>query len=229
MAYIGIKDSFLTKSLKILTVFLFALSLVAVDWAGSSQGLWRGVFQSFWSQDFQKVAKPSSEFSSSAASSEGRQFRLAPSFELKDSHGKVHRLSDYKGSLVVLHFWAGWCPPCLPEISQWIELAAGFQNSKANSKASSKTQKTPVQWIAVSQDSSWNDALSVLPDSKLPNHVISLLDSEGTVPDAFGTFQFPETYLISPDQKILHKWVGPQDWLHPELSDWLRQILKQIP
>lgn len=152
--------------------------------------------------------------SQSPASSASRKFRDAPAFELKDSKGNVHRLSDFKGSFVILHFWASWCPPCLPEIPQWLELAASFQGR-------------PVHWVAISLDSAWSDVLKVLGDEKLPSQAVSLLDETVKVPDAYGTYQFPETYLISPDQKILHKWVGPQEWNRSELNDRLRQILRQ--
>ena len=46
----------------------------------------------------------------------------APDFELKDVDGNVHHLSDYKGKVVMLNFWATWCPPCRKEIPEYIEL-----------------------------------------------------------------------------------------------------------
>src|SRR5690349_14880831 len=63
-----------------------------------------------------------SEISPSAA------YRTAPSFELPDSEGKKHTLDSFRGNVVVLHFWASWCPPCLEEIPQWVELGNTFKN-----------------------------------------------------------------------------------------------------
>jgi cytochrome c biogenesis protein CcmG/thiol:disulfide interchange protein DsbE len=46
----------------------------------------------------------------------------APDFNLTDIHGKPFRLSDYKGKVIILDFWATWCPPCKAEIPFFIEL-----------------------------------------------------------------------------------------------------------
>src|SRR4051812_46970005 len=47
----------------------------------------------------------------------------APDFELKDLEGNVHHLSEYKGKVIVLNFWATWCPPCKKEIPDFIEMS----------------------------------------------------------------------------------------------------------
>jgi peroxiredoxin len=52
--------------------------------------------------------------------------RPAPDFSLKDLDGKTYNLSDYRGKVVVLNFWATWCPPCVKEIPEYVELQQEF-------------------------------------------------------------------------------------------------------
>jgi peroxiredoxin len=52
--------------------------------------------------------------------------RLAPDFSLKDLDGKVYNLSDYRGKVVVLNFWATWCPPCVKEIPEYVDIQKEF-------------------------------------------------------------------------------------------------------
>ena len=138
--------------------------------------------------------------------------REAPQIDLKSSDGRSHKLSDLRGSAVVIHFWASWCPPCLGEIPLWLEFAGRWKGR-------------PVKFMAISLDKNWEDALKILPSRELPENVLSVLDFSQKLPDQFGTYQYPETYLVSPDSKIVSKWVGPQDWNNPEISGAIEQVL----
>ena len=123
----------------------------------------------------------------------------APGFELKDASGRVHRLEELRGSVVLLHFWASWCPPCLEEIPRWLEAAPIFKDM-------------PVKMVAISVDEKWERALGVLPTKRVPSSMISLLDPVSNVAQAYGTRQFPETYVLDRELRVLDKLIGAQDW-----------------
>ena len=137
------------------------------------------------------------------------QLQTAQGFELYDFNQKKHSLSDLKGKILLVHFWATWCEPCLDEIPEWIELAHFFQNE-------------PISFIAINEDKNWEEAHKTLPSSKLLPKMLSLLDVKTKVASQWGTYQFPETYLINSEQKILMKWVGPQNWKDQETRDWIQ-------
>ncbi|MGK5082834.1 TlpA disulfide reductase family protein [Bdellovibrionota bacterium FG-1] len=150
------------------------------------------------------------------AEGQGRaKLREAPPFDLKGADGKSYRLADFKGNAIVLHFWASWCPPCLGEIPNWLEFAARWKGR-------------PVRFVAVSLDKTWGDALKIFPADRAVEPVISVLDSSLKLSEAYGTYQFPETYLLSPDLKIVTKWVGPQDWSLPKITSEIEGALKKI-
>lgn len=130
------------------------------------------------------------------------QRRVAPAITLKDPAGKERSLEEFRGKTVLVHFWAAWCPPCVEEIGHFRELARSLEGK-------------PVGLIAVSLDPKWEDALKLLPAEGLPANLASLLDASGKSAEDYGTYQFPETYLLKPDgdkHRIAFKWVGPQEW-----------------
>lgn len=125
--------------------------------------------------------------------------RFAPAFELQDAKGQMHSLRALKDRPVILHFWASWCPPCIDEISAFVEAARALGG------------RGP-QFVAVSLDKNWDEVFKLIPRDQWPKDVLSLLDPEGVVAERYGSFQFPETYALNPDHTVLRKWVGPQDW-----------------
>jgi thiol-disulfide isomerase/thioredoxin len=141
--------------------------------------------------------------------------RQAPGFSLKDHLGHDHTLQEVKGKLVIVHFWASWCPPCLKEIPDLIEFAEAWKDK-------------PVQILAVSLDEKWEDAEKIVISSKLPTNFTSLIDLTGHVPEAYGTYQYPETYLLDGDGKIIVKWIGAQPWSSPGMQKALTEALNRL-
>jgi cytochrome c biogenesis protein CcmG, thiol:disulfide interchange protein DsbE len=140
--------------------------------------------------------------------------RLAPDFALPDASGRLRRLSDFEGRPALVHFWASWCPPCIEELPEFAALARDFA-------------REPVVFVAVSLDERWENALRVLPASREGSsaNLVSLLDPRQELAAQYGSYRFPETYLLDAAHRVAYKWVGPQEWGEPRLRKRIREQL----
>lgn len=133
-------------------------------------------------------------------------------FRLPDASGQIRALDDFKGNVILVHFWAAWCAPCVEEIPQIVAFAKQWE-------------KHPVKVVAVNLDKSWEEAHTILPSKDLPSNLISVIDLESRVAELYGSYQYPETYLIGKDLKIQMKWIGPQNWGSPAWKPLLERFL----
>lgn len=140
----------------------------------------------------------------SSVQSSSSVVREAPAFRLRDVSGHEHILKEFPGQVVLVHFWAAWCPPCLAEVPEIIAFARHFEGNPK------------LKIVTISMDERWEEAEKVLPSAQLPKNMLSLLDAGHRTPEAYGTYQFPETYLISPQGRIVGKWLGGQAWSTPQ-------------
>lgn len=62
------------------------------------------------------------------AAASGQGARKAPALALKDLRGRIVRLSDYKGKVVLLNFWATWCPPCRAEVPDLVKWQREYES-----------------------------------------------------------------------------------------------------
>jgi thiol-disulfide isomerase/thioredoxin len=140
-----------------------------------------------------------------------------PAAQLKNLPG--FEWSQVKGKPFVVHFWAKWCAPCAEEIPHLVEFAQ---------VASSKLPGLKI--LAVSLDQKLEESKSILPKGGegLPGNFILFLDSEHTVAEAMGSYQYPETYFFDSEGKVIEKWVGPQKWNQPEVMEYFERKLTDL-
>jgi thiol-disulfide isomerase/thioredoxin len=128
-----------------------------------------------------------------------------------DPAGKKVDLSKEKGRLVVIHFWATWCPPCVDEIP---ELSKFWEQYKG--------RKDIVLYV-VSVDKDWKTVEDF--NAKHPNALPMYRDPDSVSAKRFGTEQFPETFIANRAGRVLHRVQGAIQWRDPEVREKIRQLL----
>ena len=126
--------------------------------------------------------------------------------------GKSERLSDLKGKIVVLNFWATWCPPCVEEtpslnrLQKYIDSRGGM-----------------ILGVSVDEDGAAYEKF--LKDQS----VVFSTYRDATKKSAadYGTTLYPETYVIDRHGRIARKFVGAQQWDSPEMLAYFDAILGQ--
>jgi thiol-disulfide isomerase/thioredoxin len=139
----------------------------------------------------------------------------APNFTFTDTNGKTHTLRDFKGKIIILNFWASWCPPCIKEFPHFITAAKEFENN--------------VVFIGVSSDlnaEAMNRFLNKLdPEIEQPNVFITLDTNQNITKNLFQTYRLPETVLIDVNQHMHTKIIGA-DWNYSTLQKQIRTLQK---
>jgi peroxiredoxin len=121
----------------------------------------------------------------------------APSFTLQDLNGKTVSLSDFKGKVVVLDFWATWCPPCVKEIPHFIELHEQYKDKG-------------FAMVGISLDSEGISVVKSFTRKYRVNYPILMTD--GQVDKAYGDItSIPTTFVIDSAGNIRQKYVGYRD------------------
>lgn len=131
---------------------------------------------------------------------------------LDDADGKVLTLDDFEGKLILLNFWATWCPPCVREMPNIDALQEELGGDN-------------FEVIAVSLDYNPLEAIPrFLSRNELPNLNIYYESATGFY-DSFEPTSLPQTYLISPEGKIIGEMAGPAIWDSPEAIALIERFL----
>jgi len=137
----------------------------------------------------------------------------APAFELPSLHGSKQSLAALRGQVVVLNFWATWCPPCVEEIPSLLALEQ-------------LTRGKGVALLTVSVDEDAEAVSSFFAKKRYPKDGLTvLLDPSKRVPASYGTTKFPETFLVDRQGMVRYKLIYKRDWASPTALACIRSLL----
>jgi peroxiredoxin len=135
----------------------------------------------------------------------------APPLELLDLQGVKHRLADYRGSAVMVNFWATWCVPCREEMPSIERLRASLEGRRFVVLAVNLAE--PESRIRKFLDT-------------VPVRFPVLLDRDARVSRAWQAKVLPATFIVGPDGAIRYRHIGELDWSKPEVREAILALLK---
>jgi len=134
----------------------------------------------------------------------------APGFSVLADNGRTITPKDFGGKLLLVNFWATWCPPCIDEIPGLNEMAR---------------QLSPkgLVIVAISQDKDENAYKQFL--EKSPLAFLTVRDPSKDIQLSYGTVQIPESYLIDRNGRVIEKYISSQLWASPQMIEHVQSLL----
>jgi peroxiredoxin len=134
----------------------------------------------------------------------------APEFRVTTDHGRTISRSNFGGKILVLNFWASWCPPCITELPSLEAFHHEFASQG-------------VVVLGVSIDRNENLYRRFIERRKVTFETVR--DPEADISASYGTFQIPETYIIDRSGKVVEKVISDQNWMDPDFLARMRKLL----
>ncbi len=137
---------------------------------------------------------------------------MAPDFTLEDTRGNKVTLSALRGKVVLVNFWATWCPPCkeeMPSMDKLQRIMAGEN----------------FVMLAINAD---ENARTVVPDFlvKNPHDFTVLYDDQGAIKGQYGVYKLPESFIVNKDGIVVEKVAGAIDWASPKTVAFIKTLTK---
>jgi len=132
--------------------------------------------------------------------------KAAPQFVVNDGQESVN-LTALRGHVVLLNFWATWCGPCVQELPDLEKLQRDLPQ---------------VNVVTISTDE--DDATYRAFLLRYRVSLLSVREGDTAANALYGSFRYPETYVIDKNGIIRRKFIGPQDWTSSEIESYLRKM-----
>ncbi len=134
----------------------------------------------------------------------------APDFAITADNGRTVTRANFGGKLLVLNFWATWCPPCVQEIPSLDQFQKSFSSAG-------------VVVLGISVDQSPQAYREFLAKAKVA--FLTARDPESKISADYGTYKYPETYIINSKGQVVEKFIGPVNWTDPDIASRVKSLL----
>src|SRR5471030_917424 len=132
----------------------------------------------------------------------------APEFTITADNGRTVSVPGFGGKLLILNFWASWCPPCVEETPSLSQFAQAYEG-----------KGVVVMGVSVDKDEKLYRAFL----QKFHPGFLTARDRK--IHEDYGTFAYPETYIIDSQGKVLRKIAEAVDWTNPEMTKFIDSLL----
>lgn len=140
---------------------------------------------------------------------EFKEKKPAPSFTLQDMDGESHSLSDYRGKIVIINFWATWCPPCRAELPSM-------------NRAWKKVKDDNIEMLAINVGEDEDTIFTFLGDNPIDFPV--LLDETGDMIKTWPVRGLPTTFVLDSEGRLVYQAIGGREWDSDALLEKVRML-----
>ena len=133
----------------------------------------------------------------------------AADFLLTDLDGNQHRLSDYRGQVVIINFWATWCPPCRDEMPSM-------------QRAWEQLEKEDILMLGINVGE--DEDIIFQFTASYPVEFPLLMDRDSKVINQWPVNGLPTTFVVDPKGEIVYRAIGGREWDDPQLLDLVRAL-----
>jgi peroxiredoxin len=136
----------------------------------------------------------------------------APDFELADIDGNRYKLSDLRGKVVIVNFWATWCPPCRQEMPSM-------------QRAWEQLREERILMLAINVGEDEDSVFMFTADT--PIEFPLLLDPDGKATKQWPVIGLPSTFAVDREGRIAYQAIGGREWDDPKLLNPIRALAHQ--
>lgn len=137
----------------------------------------------------------------------------APEMALEDLEGQTHELADYRGRVVMVNFWATWCPPCVHEMPSMQRVQDALGN------------RFKILAVNMQEDP---DTMRAFIENKIETDFTVLVDQHAEAIRAWSVRVLPTTFLVDGEGKIRYSLVGGAEWDEPQYMEVIEALVDEL-